>query len=70
MKQLTEPDRDILMMRNLEMLSNQETAHVLAIAPWAASQRLRPRLVALAATLDRKQPAGVRAMTVSWSSCA
>jgi RNA polymerase sigma-70 factor (ECF subfamily) len=39
MARLSEADREILLMRNLEELSNQEVAEVLQIEPVAASQR-------------------------------
>jgi RNA polymerase sigma-70 factor (ECF subfamily) len=39
MGQLSDSDREILLMRNLEELSNQEVAEVLEIEPVAASQR-------------------------------
>jgi RNA polymerase sigma-70 factor (ECF subfamily) len=39
MNQLVEADREILIMRNLEQLSNQEVAQVLKIMPATASQR-------------------------------
>jgi RNA polymerase sigma-70 factor (ECF subfamily) len=47
MQQLAEPDREILILRNLEQLSNQETAQVLAIAPATASQRYGRALLRL-----------------------
>jgi RNA polymerase sigma-70 factor (ECF subfamily) len=47
MGQLTEPDREILIMRNLELLSNQEVAQVLAIEPATASQRYGRALLRL-----------------------
>jgi RNA polymerase sigma-70 factor (ECF subfamily) len=37
--QLSEDDREILLLRNFEGLSNQEVGHLLAIDPAAASQR-------------------------------
>lgn len=54
--QLSEVDREILLMRNLEALSNQEVASFLEIEPAAASQRygralLRLRKLLLAAGL-------------------
>lgn len=45
--QLSEPDREILLMRNLEGLSNQEVAEVLDIEPAAASQRYGRALLRL-----------------------
>jgi RNA polymerase sigma-70 factor (ECF subfamily) len=59
--QLPEPDREILLMRNLEALSNQEVAEVLQIEPVAASQRygralLRLRKLLLASGLLESQP--------------
>jgi RNA polymerase sigma-70 factor (ECF subfamily) len=59
--QLSETDREILLMRNLEALSNQEVAEVLQIEPVAASQRygralLRLRKLLLASGLLEWQP--------------
>jgi RNA polymerase sigma-70 factor (ECF subfamily) len=59
--QLSETDREILLMRNLEELSNQEVAEVLQIEPVAASQRygralLRLRKLLLADGLLESQP--------------
>jgi RNA polymerase sigma-70 factor (ECF subfamily) len=45
--QLSEADREILIMRNLEELSNQEVAQVLQIDPAAASQRYGRALLRL-----------------------
>src|SRR5262249_29296707 len=45
--QLSEPDREILLLRNLEMLSNQEAAEVLQIELSAASQRYGRALLRL-----------------------
>jgi RNA polymerase sigma-70 factor, ECF subfamily len=45
--QLSEADREILLMRNLEELSNQEVAEVLQIEPVAASQRYGRALMRL-----------------------
>jgi RNA polymerase sigma-70 factor (ECF subfamily) len=45
--QLPEVDREILVLRNLEGLSNQETAEVLQIDPAAASQRYGRALLRL-----------------------
>ena len=58
---LSETDREILLMRNLEALSNQEVAEVLQIEPVAASQRygralLRLRKLLLADGLLESQP--------------
>ncbi len=39
MAQLSEDDREILLLRNFEGLSNQEVSHLLGIDPAAASQR-------------------------------
>jgi RNA polymerase sigma-70 factor (ECF subfamily) len=44
---LSETDREILLMRNLEALSNQEVAEVLQIEPVAASQRYGRALLRL-----------------------
>jgi RNA polymerase sigma-70 factor (ECF subfamily) len=59
--QLSETDREILLMRNLEALSNQEAAEVLQLEPVAASQRygralLRLRKLLLASGLLESQP--------------
>jgi RNA polymerase sigma-70 factor (ECF subfamily) len=59
--QLSETDREILLMRNLEALSNQEVAEVLQIEPVAASQRygralLRLRKLLLTSGLLESQP--------------
>jgi RNA polymerase sigma-70 factor (ECF subfamily) len=61
MGQLSETDREILLMRNLEALSNQEVAEVLQIEPVAASQRygralLRLRKLLLASGLLESHP--------------
>jgi len=58
--QLSEADRDVLLMRNLEGLSNQEVAQVLQIEPATASQRygralLRLRTALIAAGLMGSQ---------------
>lgn len=47
LSQLSESDREILLMRNLEELSNQEVAEVLQIEPVAASQRYGRALMRL-----------------------
>lgn len=47
MAQLPEADREILLMRNLETLSNQEVAEVLQIEPGTASQRYGRALLRL-----------------------
>ena len=44
---LSEADREILLMRNLEGLSNQEAAQLLGIEPATASQRLGRALLRL-----------------------
>jgi RNA polymerase sigma-70 factor (ECF subfamily) len=59
--QLSEADREILLMRNLEALSNQEVAEVLQIEPVAASKRygralLRLRSLLLASGLLEAPP--------------
>jgi RNA polymerase sigma-70 factor (ECF subfamily) len=59
--QLSDADREVLLMRNLEALSNQEVAEVLQIEPVAASQRygralLRLRKLLLASGLLESQP--------------
>jgi RNA polymerase sigma-70 factor (ECF subfamily) len=47
LSRLPEPDRDILLMRNFEELSNQEVAQVLQINPATASQRYGRALLRL-----------------------
>jgi RNA polymerase sigma-70 factor, ECF subfamily len=47
LSRLADSDREILLMRNFEGLSNQEVARVLAIAPAAASQRYGRALLRL-----------------------
>lgn len=47
LSQLSEADREVLLLRNLEALSNQETAEVLQIDPAAASQRYGRALLRL-----------------------
>jgi RNA polymerase sigma-70 factor (ECF subfamily) len=44
---LSASDREVLLLRNVEMLSNQEAAHVLEIDPAAASQRYGRALLRL-----------------------
>jgi RNA polymerase sigma-70 factor (ECF subfamily) len=61
MLQLSEADREVLVMRNLEALSNQEVAEILGIDPAAASQRygralLRLRKLLIASGLIGPQP--------------
>jgi RNA polymerase sigma-70 factor (ECF subfamily) len=58
---LGEADREVLLLRNFEGLSNQEAAQVLGIAPAAASQRygralLRLRNLLVAGGLEGGQP--------------
>src|SRR5262245_51120402 len=45
--QLAEADRDVLIMRNLEGLSNQEVAQLLQLTPTSASQRYGRALLRL-----------------------
>jgi RNA polymerase sigma-70 factor (ECF subfamily) len=45
--ELPEADREVLLLRNLELLSNHEAAEVLGIEPSAASQRYGRALVRL-----------------------
>jgi RNA polymerase sigma-70 factor, ECF subfamily len=47
MSQLAESDREILLMRNFEGLTNQEVSQVLGISPPAASQRYGRALLRL-----------------------
>jgi RNA polymerase sigma-70 factor (ECF subfamily) len=51
--QLAETDREVLLMRNFEGLSNQEAAHVLGIDPSAANKRYGRALFRLRALLLR-----------------
>lgn len=44
---LSDTDREVLLMRNTEGLSNQEVAHILGIEPAAASQRFGRALLRL-----------------------
>jgi RNA polymerase sigma-70 factor (ECF subfamily) len=44
---LSDPDREILLMRNFEGLSNQEVAQIIGIEPATASQRLGRALLRL-----------------------
>ena len=58
---LTEADREIILMRNFEGLSNQEVARVLQVKPDAASQRygralLRLRKLLLQSGMGGSQP--------------
>jgi RNA polymerase sigma-70 factor (ECF subfamily) len=60
LEQLAEGDREILLLRNFEGLSNQETGHVLGIEPATASQRhgramLRLHKILFAAGLTESQ---------------
>jgi len=60
-ERLAESDREILVLRNLEELSNEETAEVLGVKPAAASQRygralLRLRKALAADGLSECQP--------------
>jgi RNA polymerase sigma-70 factor (ECF subfamily) len=50
--QLPEADREIVLLRNFEGLSNQEVAHLLGIQPAAASQRYGRALLRLRKLLD------------------
>jgi RNA polymerase sigma-70 factor, ECF subfamily len=59
--ELPDPDREVLLMRNFEGLSNQEVAQVLRINPGAASQRygralLRLRQILLAGGAAEAHP--------------
>jgi len=45
--ELDDDDREVLLMRNFEGLSNQEVAQVLAIDPAAASKRYGRALIRL-----------------------
>jgi RNA polymerase sigma-70 factor (ECF subfamily) len=51
MSELSEADREILLMRNFEGLSNQEAAQVLEIEPSAANKRYGRALLRLRAVL-------------------
>jgi RNA polymerase sigma-70 factor (ECF subfamily) len=54
--QLPEADREVVLLRNLEGLSNQEVAHLLGIQPAAASQRYGRALLRLRKLLDEAAP--------------
>jgi RNA polymerase sigma-70 factor, ECF subfamily len=54
--QLPEADREIVLLRNFEGLSNQEVAHLLEIQPAAASQRYGRALLRLRKLLDEGPP--------------
>jgi RNA polymerase sigma-70 factor (ECF subfamily) len=56
--ELSEDDREILMLRNLESLTNQEAAQVLQIQPATASQRYGRALIRLGKVLAEKGLAG------------
>lgn len=63
LEQLDELDREVLALRHVEQLSNEETALELGIEPAAASKRfvralarLRPALEGVAPFSDRRQP--------------
>src|SRR5262249_41651812 len=56
--QLTEADRDVLLLRNFEGLSNQEVAQLLQIRARAASQRYGRALLRLRAILLENGIAG------------
>jgi RNA polymerase sigma-70 factor (ECF subfamily) len=51
---LAENDREVLVMRNLELLSNHEVAQVLGIDPVAASQRYGRALLRLRKLLSEQ----------------
>jgi RNA polymerase sigma-70 factor, ECF subfamily len=59
--QLSDSDREILLLRNLEGLSNQEAAETLQIEPVAASQRYGRALRRLHQMLHQKGLLGARA---------
>jgi RNA polymerase sigma-70 factor (ECF subfamily) len=54
--QLSESDREILVLRNLEELSNEEAAEVLGVNPAAASQRYGRALLRLRKILASHSP--------------
>ncbi len=53
---LAEPDAEIILLRNLEELSNQEAAEALGIAPAAASKRYARALIRLERLLRESFP--------------
>jgi RNA polymerase sigma-70 factor (ECF subfamily) len=53
---LPEADREIVLLRNIEGLSNQEVAQLLAIQPATASQRYGRALLRLRKLLDETPP--------------
>jgi RNA polymerase sigma-70 factor (ECF subfamily) len=55
---LPEADREIVLLRNFEGLSNQEVAQLLKIQPAAASQRYGRALLRLRKLLDEAPPGG------------
>jgi RNA polymerase sigma-70 factor (ECF subfamily) len=54
LEELSDDDREVLLLRNLEQLSNDEAAHVLEIEPMAASQRYGRALLRLRKSLARR----------------
>ncbi|MGQ0636682.1 MAG: sigma-70 family RNA polymerase sigma factor [Planctomycetaceae bacterium] len=54
LEELSADDREILLLRNLEQLSNEESARVLEIEPAAASQRYGRALLRLRKCLARR----------------
>jgi RNA polymerase sigma-70 factor (ECF subfamily) len=54
--QLPEADREIVLLRNFEGLSNQEVAHLLGLQPATASQRYGRALLRLRQLLDEAPP--------------
>jgi RNA polymerase sigma-70 factor (ECF subfamily) len=54
--QLPEADREIVLLRNFEGLSNQEVAQLLNIQPTTASQRYGRALLRLRKLLDEAEP--------------
>ena len=54
--QLPEADREVVLLRNFEGLSNQEVAQLLEIQPAAASQRYGRALLRLRKLLDEAPP--------------
>jgi RNA polymerase sigma-70 factor (ECF subfamily) len=54
--QLAEADREVVLLRNFEGLSNMEVAHLLGIQPAAASQRYGRALLRLRKVLDEAPP--------------
>jgi RNA polymerase sigma-70 factor (ECF subfamily) len=58
LEQLEEIDREVLVLRHLEELSNNEAAHILGIDKYAASKRYLRALERLRGVLQTTDQAG------------